>query len=126
MVGESKFCSESGSPRHMCRLLEGQDQLLTSTIILGDRISVLNGKRPMIIMSNTKSFTPRTSFRDFLAGKLSDGLSGFRHIYLYSDDPSQYFEASPSNFLGDPSDVIRFTPDDPKPYTLIKLLSGEL
>ena len=122
--GEVKYrLANPGSQDHMARLLDARRQVLTTSEDLQNRATLLNGKRPIIIASNTKVFTTDTDFKLFLAG---GGSPRHRLIYLYSEDPSEYFEASPSNFLGDPSDVIRFTPDEPKPHTLIKLLSGEM
>ena len=124
VAGEVKYrCGKPGDEKHMKKLLGARRQVLTSSSDLNDQTTKLNGKRPIIIMSNTKVFLPKADIRPFLAG---GGSRQHRLIYLYSEDPSEYFEASPSNFLGDPSDVIRFTPDEPKPHTLIKLLSGEM
>ena len=123
VAGEVKYRFEQpGDGSHIQTLLEARRQVLTTTDDLYDRITVLNGKQPMMIMSNTKDFPPRSDIRKFLAGA---GNPKRRLIYLYSEDPSEYFEASPSNFLSDKDDSIRFTPDDPKPETLIKVLSGE-
>ena len=123
VAGEAKYRFEQpGDRSHMRILLEARRQVLTATDDLRDRITVLNGKQPMMIMSNTKDFPLKSDIRKFLAGA---GNPKRRLIYLYSEDPSEYFEASPSNFLADKDDSIRFTPDDPKPETLIKVLSGE-
>ena len=123
MPGEVKYrVKNPGKTEHMARLLVARRQVMTTSDDLNNRATVLNGKRPVIIASNTRVFTAKTDLRKFLAG---GGSNKHRLIYLYSEDPLEYFEGSPSNFLGDPSDVIRFTPDNPKPHTLIKLLSGE-
>ena len=119
VAGEVKHSPTKTPGEFGACLLAARRQVITTTSDLWDSISVLGGKQPMFIASNHKVFL------GMMGTFIGINHPMYRLVMLYSEDPSEYFEGSPSNFLGDPSDVIRFTPDDPKPHTLIKLLSGE-
>ena len=129
--GEVKYVLKLDSPNRFQGIRRALGQLSTTALRFG-RFIVAPHKKPLIVMANLPpedvsiKMTGRGNM--FIRNFGGDFFPEHRFIYLYSEDPSLYFQAHPNNWIDDPDgkDAVTFTPDDPKPYTLIKLLSGEL
>ena len=82
-----------------------------------DVIPLVRGKRPAVVFSSVRF----DEFTRPMKKKFEEGAyPSIRLIYAFSEDPTLGFT------IGVGDRAIRFTPSDPKPEVLIKLLSGEM